>query len=508
MLEKIITSHEFDVPEVNVIRPSEAFGVKCASRNMGMCHNGPCSVKQANDSLKEFIRTLKVDPRYLYLHIIALGAGETFGANSNGDFFPEEGLLRKHNTFCTHAKHYKYHINKDQRISYGHPVFSTYNHPMHRVELILAVDKQKAPDLVQSAERGEHLSYSMSCRIPYDCCSICGNKARVKRDYCNHIKNQLLKIMPDGRQAYMINPDPTFFDISYVLRPADKTARMISKVASCPSSSKSKIQKPGSIKKEIDVILIPLLPKEQQERFVKDAMPMLIEMEPELPIDRLKEYSFKDILSTLTLSGVLCRPHELGRIIVVKKAKDPQSEIQNLKLSDHFNDDLYSKIRDIISHRSFYCPHIISRMQKMAGGEYVVRGGQNREEKPIVTGKQLLAGTALAGGGYAAYKTEIGRNLLKNIAEMIEKRPGKFLLLAGLGTLALKTAPILGKGQVSDSLVVYHDMPRKLTGDGMVIEGFKAAACRPSVKEVIKQSMQPFSRLFIENYKEIEVFKN
>ena len=98
MIEKIITPHDFKVPQVNIITPSEHFGIKCARENgVSACGRSAlgcgssCATKQANEDLKSFIRTLKPDSQYLFLHIIAMGAGEYFGPNTNGDFFPETG---------------------------------------------------------------------------------------------------------------------------------------------------------------------------------------------------------------------------------------------------------------------------------------------------------------------------------------------------------------------------------------------------------------------------------
>lgn len=50
---------------------------------------------------------------------------------------------------------------------------------------------------------------------------------------CDHLKYNLKKILPDGRQSVAINPGPLkFFDISIVNRPADRTAWALQKEAS------------------------------------------------------------------------------------------------------------------------------------------------------------------------------------------------------------------------------------------------------------------------------------
>lgn len=132
---------------------------------------GEARIKLANfDELREqgsdiasFISTFKPDPGYVYLHVIAMGAGEYYGCNINGDYFPEKDLIERHHTFVTNAKVFKEHDNKPTSPSYGHVVFSWYNPKMHRVELILAIDKVKGKEFIDRQARGEQLEVSMGC---------------------------------------------------------------------------------------------------------------------------------------------------------------------------------------------------------------------------------------------------------------------------------------------------------------------------------------------------------
>lgn len=527
MIEKIITPHDFKVPQVNIITPSEHFGIKCARENgisaCGRSASGcgsSCATKQANEGLKSFIRTLKPDPQYLFLHIIAMGASEYFGPNTNGDYFPEsrsplttKGLIEKHDTFRTIAKLFKHHINKDPDKSYGHVPFSTYNNPMHRVELVVGVGRGKAPDIVQRAESGERLGFSMSCRIPFDLCSICGNKARTRAEYCTHITNHLLEILPDGRQVYMINEDPTFFDISYVLRPADKTAMLLSKVASeTPTNVGTRhgvslgTFKSGDIKKEFETILEPAMENGQREGFCKYVMPILKEAEPDLPIESLGDFPINDIISTLTLCGVVCKPHEYKRIIISTKTPDDFKP----DISQHgFNDAIYQVIKDILPDRSFYNPYISIRLVRLAIGqdvqhpkvaaEYVIRTTPKREDKSDnSTRKKLLMLGALGGGAYAAYQTEHGKKALGSIIEMIEKKPGKFMLIAGLGALALNTEPLMGKQVVSDSFIKYHNGVPYGT-EGIIVNTKRSSVIPVHTQTLAKQALDPFGMLYLGN---------
>ncbi len=166
-----------------------------------------------------------------YILVLAIGASEYYGANRNGDGFSEAELRRHHKTFETNAHVYRSHVNKDPKKSFGRVVRSFYNEDMHRVELVLEIDNDKAPDIADKIRDGRDVAVSMGCRIKFDVCSICGNKAPSRAQYCSHAKNQLNQILDNGQLVFVDNPSPVFFDISVVWRPADKTGYMMKKVA-------------------------------------------------------------------------------------------------------------------------------------------------------------------------------------------------------------------------------------------------------------------------------------
>jgi len=71
-----------------------------------------------------------------------------------------------------------------------------------------------------------------NCGVKYDICSICGHKRKSFKDSCDHIKMHKLAILDDGHQVFVINDAPHFHDISGVIKPADKIAFALRKVAS------------------------------------------------------------------------------------------------------------------------------------------------------------------------------------------------------------------------------------------------------------------------------------
>lgn len=191
--------------------------------------------KQAADTrVQEYVSKITPSPGKMYLHINAMGAGEYYGANRNADYFPEDNLLDYFKTFETSPAHvFRHHINKDPARSIGKVLFSVYNERMHRVELIAEVDKELGKDIEDKIAMGMYPSTSMACKTPYDVCSICGNKAHTRQEYCSHLSNQLGRVMPDGKKVMAINSGPLkFFDISIVIKPADVTSSVLQKVAS------------------------------------------------------------------------------------------------------------------------------------------------------------------------------------------------------------------------------------------------------------------------------------
>lgn len=186
------------------------------------------------------------------LHINALGDYEAYGTNRNGDAFTERGgtfivpepksaahqrvhidvgNVQTHPTFVTHGRVYRDHCNRTGDKEYGPILKSAHNDRMKRVELIIRVRDDEFRDDLEKLARGDPLAWSMSTRVPYDVCNICGNRARNRSEYCKHAADHLTEIRDDGRQVCVLNDHMCFFDISRVRRPADRIALTLRKVA-------------------------------------------------------------------------------------------------------------------------------------------------------------------------------------------------------------------------------------------------------------------------------------
>lgn len=187
----------------------------------------------ADDRITEYAKNIQPDPNKIFVHILAMGAGEFWGANRNADWFGRDNLIRSCATFVTSPAHiFTHHQNKRPEIALGQVVFAIYNHRMHRIEVIAWIDRVKGKDYVARIERGEFPATSMACHTAHDTCSICGNQATSRAAYCRHLSSELGRILPDGKKVMAINDAPLrFFDMSLVVRPADITSSVLQKLA-------------------------------------------------------------------------------------------------------------------------------------------------------------------------------------------------------------------------------------------------------------------------------------
>lgn len=240
---------------VKILEPNaETFGdavvelIKIGSRGRLIGHDRSEFEKRASSRILHDLDQIKFAKGELPIHLLAVGATEYFGNNRNGDGFKEANCRRTHNTFVKQARFYRDHLNKDPSKSYGTVKESMYNEDMHRIELICALNETKEAaenngglvadrELEKLAKHAE-IPVSMACRVAFDVCSYCNNKAPTRKQYCDDIeyggtckagglkRNMGRAVMVDGdvHQLHADNPDPKFFDISHVFRPADRIA--------------------------------------------------------------------------------------------------------------------------------------------------------------------------------------------------------------------------------------------------------------------------------------------
>lgn len=268
--------------------------------------------------MRDFIAGLSPTEGKLYVLVNALGAYEFWGPNYNADAFREAVLANSdpsngYKTFLK-ATVFRHHLNKkpDEQ-GFGKIVVSTYNPRMHRVELLLEIDRARAAalghqDLLDRLDAGENCAVSMGMRTSYDECSWCGHRSYKAdgSDKCMDLKplkkgghGNKLVVRADGVVCCMFNVKFVAFDLSFVDVGADPQGYTIAKVARLMSAPAGKHT--GALPKLAEIIKhVP-------------AMSSFENCDPLLPANSMRslaERPLPDVLSAAAQVGIVLQPEE------------------------------------------------------------------------------------------------------------------------------------------------------------------------------------------------------
>jgi hypothetical protein len=167
-------------------------------------------------------------PGKFMVHAVAMGAEEIYGPNKNGDAFSKRALEENYNTFVTNGHMFREHRNRDPKLRIGDIKAAAYHPNLHRIEIVMWGDMEKAAKEYAILKAGKQLDFSMSCKVPHDVCSCCEKRAKSTANYCDHLSNHMLQFLGEFQKyAYAQNPDPNFFDMSAVGNRADRIARYL-----------------------------------------------------------------------------------------------------------------------------------------------------------------------------------------------------------------------------------------------------------------------------------------
>jgi hypothetical protein len=334
---------------------------------------------ETGDELRKFVRTITPEMRKkkCYVLVYALGAGEYFGSNINSDYFSWDVLTHKgqdygYLTFLD-AHAFQHHKNKDPTRAFGKPALSLLNNLMKRVELIVALDREKAvlegaDGILTRIDAGDFPDVSMGCKVPYDICRICRHKSKTKADYCVHMRPppELRdafgpnKILPDGRVCCVENPFARFFDLSFVFIGADKTAKVMAKLASvgtnaffgdiCETPKLSvevaelagnedteELDNHSSFDKLASVFdtktasrkMAEIIKEVPANSFSMRRLPQIEQEEPDFPtgvLDSMSAMPLSSLLAGTAGAGVILKPHEFQRIVLKRMGEDEVAE--------------------------------------------------------------------------------------------------------------------------------------------------------------------------------------
>lgn len=334
-----------------------------------------------------------------------------------------------------------------------------------------------------------------NCKVPYDVCSICGNKAPTRKYYCEHLKYYLGRIHPEtGRAAFAFNHHPKFFDISQVLIGADRIAKTHMKVASAaavrvPSSAwlaeKMAVEdKEATIEKEIPAETPPAS-QESLDDLARGIMEVKAR-EPALPrtvLNSLGRQPFPEAMSTLAMLGILPKPQEFQRIVLVNlgaehhadeldrkcECFDPmsveepsQKHLDGLGLSHQaFSPYIAKMLTPFLADRSYSAPLLGRRLMitiKQADEQPLPRlikvSADDKERKPV----GIIPMLALAAGLYAAYAKKAPPEAVRGLDKIITSNPGLAAAL-GLGLYATFNSLVKpgAKGNYTDKHYVNPD---------------------------------------------------
>lgn len=358
-----------------------------------------------------FVKTLRPDPAYQYVLMTPMGSYEIWGQNVNGDAFPEcilrhdwtrddpvqtiKALLEKYppaggefppgnysefgyKTFLD-ARRYLHHANKQPERAYGDVVLSAWNPTMHRVEIIVRHDREKAKqvgaeEVIQDIDEGRPRQLSMGCKTPFDYCSVCGKISRSTDDYCDDLKFRMGSVLRDGRAVCAINPFPRFFDLSDVFVPAAKESGVLMKVAQVAGSYKSASTKTATIEKQVT-------PNTSSP--ASRGISAVCAAEPSLPMkalmDRVEDPTI--LLTTLAALGIVAKPEEfqyallrrMGKKGLADQLMDSRqvfSQEPSMQAAG-FGDDGYSPqlarvLSALLPERSAFYPHLPARIIRVS----------------------------------------------------------------------------------------------------------------------------------------------
>lgn len=270
-------SEEFGPAAVPLFGPADPYFEKVASASL-------------LPEVSTYIADLKPRSDSQYVLVNAMGAGEYYGSNINGDRFSEAALIHAPDRWKGVPLHdkalsanwaygfptfynacvYPHHRNKDSNKKLGVVELAAWNPHMKRVELITRLDRDiclanGGESIWDKLKMGSYPDVSMGTKVPFDTCSITLDRKRyqaawdtydpkkhvspgaailevhrkdpirgvqvTRREYSEYGRTQMNRILKDGRKVWVDNDFPKFFDISYVFIGADKIAKAMLKIA-------------------------------------------------------------------------------------------------------------------------------------------------------------------------------------------------------------------------------------------------------------------------------------
>lgn len=309
--------------------------------------------KEVDEAVKNMVK--KKD--HSYILVTAMGDGETYGSNKNGDYFPYDGLLGMQNTpvwgmdsekderaeingkrldpklryqTFEDSHFFHHHRNKIERDPhFGYVPKAIWNPKMHTVLLIIGVDRKKDPETAAMIDENKLIAVSMGAKLPWDRCSICGSTHKTIFQYCPHLKHSMGRILEDGRRVYAENLFPRFFDISKVTKPAFLAGMQLEKVAELNSNFEYSIDLAnyydiGQFDKCADVNKTSTIYKDIPTH-IEGTIAKTCNTEQDLShhlMNDLAQLKPSEAWGALTHAGIIAKPNEFAYILMKHNGRD------------------------------------------------------------------------------------------------------------------------------------------------------------------------------------------
>jgi len=230
----------FDAEDLKLVESNnennEKFDDGLKIRSMKIVRN-PHIGEDLIDSKSNLYKISEMVDDYLYLEVRALTVGIP---NANGDLFVMPELKKIHQasgqpvykTFIGNGVYLNHNSNDPVNsigLIFDAELIEDKDDP--HVRLLIGIDKQKAPEIVNGIKRGTINAFSMGCSIRYSTCTYCGKKIVNDNDLCDCLKYHRGEKIGSIIVAEELH-DIEFYEISVVSVPADYRARLINVLGS------------------------------------------------------------------------------------------------------------------------------------------------------------------------------------------------------------------------------------------------------------------------------------
>ena len=176
------------MPPLYKVALCEVVPLDVSTGNIGLVKtaSGSIFIDPKSEPAKIIEAEIKKHPTALFFRAKAIKANE---ANSNGDYFSVDELLKSYKTF-EGVPFFTNHDNQNVENARGKVIYAEWMPKENAVYTISFVDREAYPHICRSIEEEYITGVSMGASVEYSICNICGNRAEKTEDFCSHIRDR------------------------------------------------------------------------------------------------------------------------------------------------------------------------------------------------------------------------------------------------------------------------------------------------------------------------------